>query len=124
MRGHGFSVQPGAGKTTLSPADYRHRPKEGTIPLDFHRKDDRVRHRGGDSRRAVQEGGRHLFPRERVRLHTEADVRLAAAAAIIFEKGGTATAASRLLEHSEQRFRLSYLLGNVYFPSGRGGRTV
>ena len=53
-----------------------------------------------------------FFPREYVRLHIEECV-LAAAAAIIFEKGGTATAASRLLEHSEQRFRLSYLLGNV-----------
>ena len=53
-----------------------------------------------------------FFPREHVRLHIE-ECALAAAAAIIFEKGGTATAASRLLEHSEQRFRLSYLLGTV-----------
>ena len=53
-----------------------------------------------------------FFPREHVRLHIE-ECALSAAAAIVFEKGGTATAASRLLEHSEQRFRLSYLLGNV-----------
>lgn len=53
-----------------------------------------------------------FFPREHVRLHIE-ECALAAAAAIVFEKGGTATAASRLLEHSEQRFRLSYLLGNI-----------
>jgi hypothetical protein len=53
-----------------------------------------------------------FFPREHARLHIE-ECALAAAAAIIFEKGGTATAASRLLEHSEQRFRLSYLLGNI-----------
>ena len=53
-----------------------------------------------------------FFPREHVRLHIE-ECALASAAAIIFEKGGTATAVSRLLEHSEQRFRLSYLLGNI-----------
>lgn len=53
-----------------------------------------------------------FFPREHARLHIE-ECALAAAAAIIFEKGGTVTAASRLLEHSEQRFRLSYLLGNI-----------
>lgn len=53
-----------------------------------------------------------FFPRDYVRLHIE-ECALAAAAAIIFEKGGTASAASRLLEHSEQRFRLSYLLGNA-----------
>ncbi len=53
-----------------------------------------------------------FFPREHVRLHIE-ECALAAAASIVFEKGGTVTAASRLLEHSEQRFRLSYLLGNV-----------
>jgi len=53
-----------------------------------------------------------FFPREYVRLHIEECV-LAAAAAIVFEKGGTATAVSRLLEHNEQRFRLSYLLGNI-----------
>jgi energy-coupling factor transporter ATP-binding protein EcfA2 len=53
-----------------------------------------------------------FFPREHVRLHIDECV-LAAAAAVVFEKGGTATAASRLLEHSEQRFRLSYLLGKI-----------
>jgi GTPase Era involved in 16S rRNA processing len=53
-----------------------------------------------------------FFPRDHVRLHIE-ECALAAAAAIIFEKGGTATAASRLLEHTEQRFRLSYVLGNI-----------
>ena len=53
-----------------------------------------------------------FFPREYVRLHIE-ECALAAAASIVFQIGGTATAASRLLEHSEQRFRLSYLLGNI-----------
>lgn len=38
---------------------------------------------------------------------------MAAANAIVFEAGTTATATSKLLEHSEQRFRLSYILGNA-----------
>ncbi len=53
-----------------------------------------------------------FFPRDHVRLHIE-ECALAAATAIVFEQGTTATATSRLLEHSEQRFRLSYILGSA-----------
>lgn len=53
-----------------------------------------------------------FFPREQVRLLID-ECALAAAAAHIFEKGELAGSAARLLEHGEQRFRLSYLLGNL-----------
>ncbi len=53
-----------------------------------------------------------FFPRDHVRLHIE-ECALAAAGAVVFEQGGTVTATSRLLEHSEQRFRLNYILGNA-----------
>jgi len=53
-----------------------------------------------------------FFPRGHVRLHVE-ECALAAATALVFEQGTKATATSRLLEHSEQRFRLSYVLGNA-----------
>jgi len=56
-----------------------------------------------------------FFPRDHVRLHIE-ECALAAATAVVFEQGGTATATSRLLEHSEQRFRLNYILGNARTP--------
>src|SRR5208282_748899 len=53
-----------------------------------------------------------FFPREHVRLHIEESA-LASAAGFIFGKGGPATPATRLLEHGEQRFRLSYVLGTL-----------
>jgi len=53
-----------------------------------------------------------FFPEEHVRLHVE-ECALAAATAIVFEQGTKGIATSRLLEHSEQRFRLSYILGNA-----------
>ena len=56
-----------------------------------------------------------FFPRDHARLHIE-ECALAAATAVVFEQGGTATATSRLLEHSEQRFRLNYILGNARTP--------
>jgi hypothetical protein len=54
-----------------------------------------------------------FFPRDYVRLHLE-ECALAAASSVVFEKGGSANAVSRLLEHTEQRFRLSYILGNIH----------
>ena len=53
-----------------------------------------------------------FFPREQVRLLID-ECALAAAAAHVFEQGELASSAARLLEHGEQRFRLSYLLGNL-----------
>ncbi len=53
-----------------------------------------------------------FFPREQVRMLIE-ECALAAATTSVFETGKLTTAASRLLEHSEQRFRLSYVLGTL-----------
>jgi len=53
-----------------------------------------------------------FFPREQVRLLIE-ECALAAATTSMFETGKLTSAASRLLEHSEQRFRLSYVLGTL-----------
>lgn len=53
-----------------------------------------------------------FFPREQVRLLID-ECALAAAVAHVFEKSEMTTSAARLLEHSEQRFRLSYLLGSL-----------
>ena len=53
-----------------------------------------------------------FFPREQVRLLID-ECALAAAVSHVFEKGELTTAAARLLEHGEQRFRLSYLLGSL-----------
>lgn len=56
-----------------------------------------------------------FFPREQVRMLIEECI-LAAATASVFETGKMTSTASRLLEHSEQRFRLSYILGNLEEP--------
>lgn len=53
-----------------------------------------------------------FFPREQVRMLIE-ECALAAATTSVFEADKLAGSASRLLEHSEQRFRLSYILGGV-----------
>lgn len=53
-----------------------------------------------------------FFSEDYVRLHIEECV-LAAAAASVFEGAGSEVCAAKLLEHSEQRFRLSYLIGNA-----------
>ena len=53
-----------------------------------------------------------FFPREQVRMLVEECV-LAAATTSVFESGKLTSATARLLEHTEQRFRLSYILGNV-----------
>lgn len=53
-----------------------------------------------------------FFPREQVRLYIEESA-LSAGVASVFEKGTVATVAAKLLEHSEQRFRLSYILGTL-----------
>ena len=53
-----------------------------------------------------------FFPREQVRMLIE-ECALAAATSSVFDTGKMTSAASRLLEHSEQRFRLSYILGNL-----------
>ncbi len=53
-----------------------------------------------------------FFPREQVRLLIE-ECAVAAATTSIFETGKMTSPASRLLEHNEQRFRLSYLLGSL-----------
>jgi hypothetical protein len=53
-----------------------------------------------------------FFPREQVRMLIE-ECALSAATTAIFESGKLTSAASRLLEHSEQRFRLSYVLGTL-----------
>ena len=51
-------------------------------------------------------------PLEHVRMLIE-ECALAAATTSVFEAGKLTSPASRLLEHSEQRFRLSYILGSV-----------
>lgn len=53
-----------------------------------------------------------FFPREQVRILIE-ECAVSAATASIFETGKLTSPASRLLEHSEQRFRLNYLLGSL-----------
>jgi hypothetical protein len=53
-----------------------------------------------------------FFSEDYVRLHIEECI-LAAAAAHVFEKADLEGCASKLLEHSEQRFRLSYIIGNL-----------
>ena len=53
-----------------------------------------------------------FFPREQVRLLIE-ECALEAATTSVFEAGKLTSPASRLLEHSEQRFRLSYVLGSL-----------
>ena len=53
-----------------------------------------------------------FFPREQVRMLIE-ECALAAATTSVFEAGKLTSPASRLLEHSEQRFRLSYILGGM-----------
>jgi len=53
-----------------------------------------------------------FLPREQVRLLIDESA-LGAATAHVFEKGELTSPAARLLEHSEQRFRLSYLLGSL-----------
>jgi hypothetical protein len=53
-----------------------------------------------------------FFPREQVRMLVE-ECALAAATTSLFEVGKLTSPTSRLLEHSEQRFRLSYILGGV-----------
>ena len=53
-----------------------------------------------------------FFPRDQVRMLIE-ECALAAATTSVFETGKLTSAASRLLEHSEQRFRLSYVLGTL-----------
>jgi len=53
-----------------------------------------------------------FLPREQVRMLIEECV-LAAATASQFENDKFSSPASRLLEHDEQRFRLSYILGSV-----------
>ena len=58
-----------------------------------------------------------FFSEEYVRLHIEECV-LASAAASVFEKAEAEGCAAKLLEHSEQRFRLSYILGNVRAGNG------
>jgi hypothetical protein len=58
-----------------------------------------------------------FFSEDYVRLHIEECV-LASAASSVFEKAEAEVCAAKLLEHSEQRFRLSYILGNVSAGSG------
>jgi len=53
-----------------------------------------------------------FFPREQVRLLIE-ECALSAATAAVFETGKLTSPAARLLEHSEMRFRLNYILGDL-----------
>lgn len=53
-----------------------------------------------------------FFPREQVRMLIE-ECALAAATTAVFDARKMASPTQRLLEHSEQRFRLSYILGSV-----------
>lgn len=53
-----------------------------------------------------------FLPQEHVRLLIE-ECALAAATTCVFETGNLTSPAARLLEHSEQRFHLSYILGNL-----------
>src|SRR2546426_1528205 len=101
----------GAGKTTLVRQFIGTDPKEERFPSTSTAKttvcDMEIVMAGGPFKAAVT-----FFSREYVRLHIEESV-MASAAAFVFGKGSPATPAVRLLEHSEQRFRLSYLLGNL-----------
>ena len=58
-----------------------------------------------------------FFSEDYVRLHIEECV-LAAAAASVFEKAERDSCAAKLLEHSEQRFRLGYIIGNLSAGNG------
>lgn len=53
-----------------------------------------------------------FYSEDYVRLHIEECV-LGAAAATVFEGAGPGGCAAKLLEHSEQRFRLSYIIGDM-----------
>ena len=53
-----------------------------------------------------------FLPREQIRLLIE-ECAVAAAGAHVFEVGKLSSPAASLLEHSEQRFRLSYILGTL-----------
>lgn len=53
-----------------------------------------------------------FFPREQVRILIE-ECAVAAATTSVFETGKMTSTASRLLEHTEQRFRLNYILGSL-----------
>ncbi len=53
-----------------------------------------------------------FFPREQVRILIE-ECAVAAATTSVFETNKLTSTASRLLEHSEQRFRLNYILGSL-----------
>jgi hypothetical protein len=101
----------GAGKTTLVRQLIGTDPEEERFPSTSTAKttvcDMEIVIADGPYRAAVT-----FFSREHVRLHIEESV-MASAAAFVFGKGSPATPAARLLEHSEQRFRLSYLLGTL-----------
>ncbi len=101
----------GAGKTTLGRQIIGTDPKTERFPSTSTAKttvcDIEVVMAPGPYRAVVT-----FFPREQVRLYIEESA-LSAGVASVFENGTAATVAAKLLEHSEQRFRLSYILGTL-----------